>query len=261
MSDEEWRYAELSDACFVEPTSLIAKTRIIAIEISNICNYGTIHPRCPVHNYKTKEVLPADSIKRILDELGEIGFTGCIGWGCYTEPLIDPRLVDLVSYARKVCPVAKNSLTTNGFYLTEDSAADLVSAGIDQIFVSAYSMSEYLRLILLPIPASYTVYNSKLEKRTEDNVYSRKPLDSNARCLPFILNLMITCRGDLGLCCFDFERRHTFGNIHTATLRELLSNQAVIEVHRRLAAGDRSVLDACRRCGNGFSSYPYWLAA
>lgn len=243
--------------------SLLSKIQVASIEISNLCNYSNIHPRCPTKHYKERTILPTELVSKVLEELGAAGFSGSINWGLYTEPLIDPRLVDFIKMGRRLAPKAKNALTTNGFYLTQESAQDLIEAGLDILFVSAYSMAEYIRfLTTLDVPIPYYVYISILSKRIEQNWYANQPIKKAnvPKYFPFLLNFSITCRGEVGLCCNDWQHAHTFGGLRDRSLKEIVGSPALQDAHAQLASGKRP-LQLCQRCSSPFSTYPYWLLA
>lgn len=67
----------------------------------------------------------------------------------------------------------------------------------------------------------------------------------------------ILYNGDVTLCCIDFEGRTALGNLHKASLKEILSSDElgrIIDGFRRF----RPVHPYCKHC-LGSKSFPSWL--
>lgn len=224
---------------------LIHQIRRISFELSNICNYSTIHKKCPLSQKKDKIVLAADVVQKTLTELGLIHYYGVIAFHIYNEPLIDPRLFDFIKYARNACPDAKILILTNGYYLDQTIADELSGLGVWIIAVSAYSKSEYARLTKLHVAIPYKVFWAELDDR--ESMYERAPINLQKPCCAPIKDLSIACTGEVILCCLDWKHRHTFGNLKHESLHSVLSKQEFADAARGLASGKRT-LDLCTRC-------------
>ncbi len=98
-----------------------------------ICNAQC--PNCPYTNssirsdYKDSPLMSEDTFKIIADQCGEYGAWIRISGG--GEPMLHPKAVELMEYAKKVG--AKVGLITNGSKFTEDSIARLLEAQIDMM--------------------------------------------------------------------------------------------------------------------------------
>ena len=87
----------------------------IEIEVINRCN--GICPFCPVNrNTDPRKLKRMDEalFKKIIDELGEMGYSGRLALHSNNEPFLDPRIVEFTKYAREHVPKAHIYMYTNG---------------------------------------------------------------------------------------------------------------------------------------------------
>jgi hypothetical protein len=224
---------------------LIRHIRRISFQLSNLCNYSHVHKRCPLHQEKDKRILPSRVIGETLDELAAVGFDGVVAFHIYNEPLIDPRLFQLIREVRNRCPSAKVLLLTNGFYLNQTLADEISDLEVWNLAVSAYTHAEYARLVHLTVRIPYTVFFAKLDDR--QNQYQRDPMDIRRPCDAPVGDLSIGPDGSVILCCLDWKGQHVFGNLLNESLSSILSKESIRSVYRDLLGGNRS-LHLCRRC-------------
>ena len=98
-----------------------------------VCNAKC--PSCPYTNseiradYKDKPFMAEDTFKIIADQCGEHNAWIRLSGG--GEPMLHPKAVDLMEYAKKTG--AKVGLITNGSRFTEESSRRLLEAGVDMI--------------------------------------------------------------------------------------------------------------------------------
>jgi radical SAM protein with 4Fe4S-binding SPASM domain len=98
-----------------------------------VCNAQC--PNCPYTNskiradYKDRPFMHEDTFKIIADQCGKYGAWIRISGG--GEPMLHPKAVELMEYAKKVG--AKIGLITNGSRFTEESSRRLLQAGVDMI--------------------------------------------------------------------------------------------------------------------------------
>ena len=109
------------------------------VEPTNICNHDCI--MCAPKPKRGKPgYMSMDMWRRIVDNLHENGFmppTTLIGRG---EPLLHPRIVDIVDYgSRHSVPCF---IITNGVLLDENMAKSLLDAGVKKIQVSLNAFTE-----------------------------------------------------------------------------------------------------------------------
>ncbi len=107
-----------------------------------VCNLRC--PNCPYNNsdirtdYKDALFMPEHIFKKIADECGQYdSYIRISGGG---EPMLHPKAVELMEYAKKVN--ARVGLITNGSKFTEQELTRLISAGVDMIEFSIDACDE-----------------------------------------------------------------------------------------------------------------------
>ena len=120
-------------------------TKIIDLELSNICNYATSHKKCPLHEVHRPTILSEELVFHVLETCKKFEFRGMLRFSIYNEPGIDPRLMMFIREAKRLLPDVSIDLLTNGFYLDEGLANEFAKYGVSFIRISAYSKSEYER--------------------------------------------------------------------------------------------------------------------
>lgn len=219
-------------------------TNRVSIELSNICNYATIHTKCPLNkSIKEKNILPLKIVEKVLDELALYNFSGTISFHTYNEPLMDPRLFYIISLAKEKCPKCKIYILSNGFYFNQTIANDLISVGADRIDITAYSKSEYERLLKIKISKPYSIFYSPKVEDLDDrleiyNDCSEKQC-SNKPCYNVLNDIIITCDGKIDICCFDWKRMYVFGDLEKQSVKQIVNEKEFKNTFFDLAHGKR----------------------
>jgi MoaA/NifB/PqqE/SkfB family radical SAM enzyme len=112
----------------------------VIVDVTEVCNLACIH--CPHPTFKQSEFYKAryqsvDLNQKLVDEVREFG-AGSVQYIRYTgegEPLVHPRLFEMLSYAVKNSGVSI-SLTTNGTLLSENRISKLLATGIAVVDIS-----------------------------------------------------------------------------------------------------------------------------
>lgn len=238
-------FFQLNDRPLDFEAPLLQQVQRVSFELSNTCNYSRWHKKCPASKVAGDKTLPGALVHKALTELSSVDYSGVVAFHRYNEPLMDPRLFSLIRLTRELCPKAKVLILSNGFYLTQQMADDLCQLGIWVLAVSAYSKSEYRRLVQLEVGVPYLVFESVLDDR--EDIYSSRPLDLQKGCLAPLRDLTINVDGKVNLCCLDWQNRHNFGDLSRRSLSEIISAAEFTEVAKALSRSVRN-LDICRRC-------------
>lgn len=228
---------------------LFKNTERVTFELSNLCNYAIIHPKCPASKFTEKIVLRKAIVLDTLDALGAAQYSGWITFYAYSEPLIDPRFQAFVERAKKSCPTSKVMVTTNGYMLTPEMADELGEAGLDFARVSAYTDEEFARLSAIK-SKSMKIHVRRMggdKWRSRLGNYTDPINHLTAPCFAPLIDVRITTRGKVGLCCVDYENRHTFADLAATPFLEVMRSGILQAEFDRLTRGDRH-LDLCRRC-------------
>ena len=220
----------------------------VNFELSNRCNLAHLHKRCPAHREleRPPENLSSAVVFQVLNDLGALGFDGCLSFNQYGEPLMDPRLCWFLEYARQAVPMAKTLIWTNGSTLDVPLIEDLQRVGLGHLVVTAYTPADRVRLKELGVqPGFMTIYDPNWVDVF--GIYDADPVRLTTPCYAPLTDLIVTRAGHVALCCRDWERRHTFGDLNTTPFREVMEGEALRAVYDRLSRGDRD-LDICQRC-------------
>lgn len=222
------------------------KVRRVSFELSNLCQYASMHKQCPLHLTESAIILPQAIVLNVLDTISSWGYTGIIGFHTYNEPGIDPRLFTFISYARIKCPKSHIVIMTNGFYLDNNLVNEYMAVGVNEMFISAYSEKEYKRFSNIQSQLKININKPVLDKRLD--IYDRPEIQAdNKICLAPYNELMITREGYVGLCCLDWRRDQCFGDLRDQSLEEILVSDKMINAYENLSCGNR-VFDICKRC-------------
>jgi len=219
----------------------------IGLEISNRCNYAKWHKDCPVDPGVDPVFLSTAIIEDVAKYLGSIKWQGSLYLNVFNEPMIDPRLFMLVELIKKHCKTCTVQFYTNGWSLNQYMVTELTKIGVEMIFVSVYSDSEWQR---------FSKINGVVASRVELNkdvmtIYDQPPTCTGPCLFPSVYS-MVNCYGEFVLCCRDYKYRHVLGDLNGASFDEILASDKRMEWCDRLASGDR-FLDTCKRC-----SFPGW---
>ena len=130
------------------------------LETSSMCNrtcYTCIRNSHPnekkVASFFETNLLPMDVIVEAFDQGARMGFTGSICLSHYNEPLLDPRLPDIVRLAKSYPQFESVFFNSNGDLLTPELAAELDGA-LDKVIVSLY-MKEPMKSERAELLSSY----------------------------------------------------------------------------------------------------------
>ena len=112
----------------------------IEIETRTRCNSACSFCGASVLADKRPDLrMPDEMFDKIISELRDIKFKGSIHFFINNEPLLDPRLADMVRKAKTEVPSAKTEVQTNGLKLNVKNGRELLSAGLDVLYINNYS--------------------------------------------------------------------------------------------------------------------------
>jgi hypothetical protein len=226
-------------------------TERVTLELSNRCNYAYGHKRCPASLATEPIILPAAIVDQVLGTLREYGFAGRIAFYGYSEPLIDPRLSSFLQAARTACPQSDLMVKSNGWYLDQTLLDELADTGLTTCIISAYTDKEMERLSALD-GERFRVWKvrrmggDKWRERLDN--YERDPIPPKKDCHAPLIDVRVTCKGHVGLCCVDYAHMHTFGDLRKERLEDILRSGRLQAVYEGLTQMDRQ-LHLCQRCG------------
>lgn len=212
----------------------------VTFELSNTCPYSGLHKPCPLHQAKEVHTLPSRTVLDTLDLLAYHGWHKEVAFHNYSEPTADPRLFWLM---REAAHRDMSVLVwTNGWNLSQQMVDELQESGATHVRVSDYHLRPELHTL-----TGITLHEGlPLDGRL--NLYQFAESDYHGPCHAPYREMIITCRGTLGLCCLDWAGTYDQGSLADRPLLELL--EAANPLHQQLLRGERN-LPICRRCRQG----------
>lgn len=124
----------------------------IVVDVTEYCNLACGH--CPHEDFQnspafTGRHLDTELHKKLIDEVASDGRGICkyLRYTAQGEPLIHPKIIEMLQYAGKNSGVPLN-MTTNGMLLSEAKARLLLDVGVDvfDISIDAYTPEVYAKI-------------------------------------------------------------------------------------------------------------------
>lgn len=233
-------------------------THSVSLELSNSCSHAWLHEKCPLHSEmlgpgvnKEPKTLPIAIVRKVLETLGEYEYNGTLAFHQYNEPLQDPRLFLFLAMAKEMCQYAGPYIVTNGYNLTPTLAEELLDYGVRKIIVSALDDRVVERRVEV---LREWVDSERIEvyhPRTLDDrllVYDVPKPWPDEPCHAPLSQIIITRDAKVGLCCFDWKRLYTFGDLREEKLDAILRSDEVQQTYEDLSHNKRTRF-LCRQCG------------
>lgn len=233
----------------------------VQIEINTDCNRKCWY--CSNKDFPKAPQLMDDKVyQKVIDDLSGINFKGRIVPHQSSEPLLHPRLPQLIAYARKRLPRADLAIYTNGDFLNRERFNKLNEAGVDTWIITQHGQNA-------PRPLQDLI-SSLTTKEWEHVTY--QTLDGVKlfnRCIPGLIpperraipnpcfhasyHLQVLVNGDVAQCCMGFMEEYIFGNVREKNLMDIWMDPQFVIFRRNVGRG-RFELDVCQSCVD--DSYP-----
>jgi len=228
--------------------------RCLALEVSLVCNRKCSY--CPVSiDPKPKQEFVSDEvIQAFVEGLQSIDFDGKVDFIFYNEPLLHPRLENIVKQVSGACPAIRCVLYTNGDRLTYGRAESLIQSGIRKFVVSRhvpFSKEWDWRLNTLK-----TLFPKHIKIVRHRPWYNRGGLIkslpgtnalSGAMSCTLPQNVHIDIKGNVLLCCNDYYRTVINGNIVASSFKSIWFSDRFAKLRRDLKNGSFT-LPICKEC-------------
>lgn len=239
--------------------------RRVLVETSSYCNRKC--KCCPVayHPRKTKEYIDGKIFETIVSELAKIDFSGSVGLHFFNEPLADPTIVEKVRMVSTKVPKAIVRINSNGDYLKIDLLRDLISARLNDLFISQYGrkVDKHIQNILEEANEDEM---KVLRLRVDHNFLGNRAgtLDNNivsetlhADCFLPSDQLVINYKGEVIICCNDYYGKVVLGKVGQASLIDIWNCKEFKEIRYLLEIKQRSQIETCKNCSFLGSIYGY----
>lgn len=228
----------------------------IDLNLTELCNRKCVFcPRADPNAYPNQDLhISLDLVKSIAEELQHIMFQGRVVFCGYGEPLLHPRIADIVRVFTD--HDIKTELVTNGDLLTSSVLNDLIDSGIDYIQVSLYDgehqVDFFTELFKARDFSDYTLrdrwhgpeddYGVGLTSRCQTvSVGNQRAVQnvSNKPCNYLAYYIQLDWNGDVLLCPHDWHKKIKFGNINNSSLCDIWFSSYMTKLRYKLLNGDR----------------------
>ncbi|EMV5923189.1 TPA: SPASM domain-containing protein [Escherichia coli] len=221
-------------------------------EINSHCNLECSYCPASFKNGRGKKLMPYETFKKAIDDLSVINYSGRISPHFFGEPLLDERLPELMSYARKKLPHAEIIIHTNGIRLSKDKYDSCMDAGVTGFLVTKHT--KQMPKNIVDIVESKHAKHGTIKIRSIDSLTlfnrggSVKPKKERKmkRCYYLSDEISITHSGNV-VCTNDFGETHVFGNVNDANLLDIWNDKEFKKVRKEIRKGIFN-LEMCKKC-------------
>ena len=233
--------------------NLLRNIKSVSIETIDHCNRKC--DWCPNKDRETSpdNLMSMEVLNRILRQLIEYNYPGNFHLFLRGEPTLDPRLSEITFLVRANFPEAYIRIATNGADLTRERIDMLFDAGLNSCHLNHYDGphatigksrdSLYPGVSHFGMKALLPSFNNRAGK-----VKGYAPEKANAVCDNFKHKLVFTWRGDLILCCNDWDEEVVFGNIMEEPLSVIMAHPKYREYYYAHRDGRAKEMPLCREC-------------
>ncbi|MFX0025161.1 MAG: radical SAM/SPASM domain-containing protein [Candidatus Hermodarchaeota archaeon] len=225
----------------------------------NIETYGYCNRQCSFcfnnQKYPQREIgiMDEETFRKIVDELGDLDFSGRVGLHHYGEPLLDKRLAKFVKYVRKKCPKSFIEIASNVDYLNEDKLKELVNAGLNRILGTNYDDARKMEMEKLakkyPKNFTYRSYKNLNIVNRAGGIFNYKSNLINKKCERPSNFLVINWKGDVILCCDDYYSNYIFGSVRKNSIIQIWYSEKFQEIRKILKKeSGRTKIEMCKNC-------------
>ena len=234
----------------------------IEIETYNRCN--GVCDFCPVSvqwESRPKQKMEIGLFYKIIDELSELDYSGRLALFSNNEPLLDDRILEMRSYARRKVPKARMHLYTNGTLLTLEKFIKLMEY-LDELIIDNYNQELKLIPNVEKIKGYCEEHPELIKKVT---ISLRKPKEvlatrggdapnrknqisyKNTTCVNPFVQMIVRPDGKVSLCCNDPLGRNTLGDLKKNSLTDVWYGEEFMKVRAAIEKG-RQFWPHCEYC-------------
>jgi 2-deoxy-scyllo-inosamine dehydrogenase (SAM-dependent) len=229
--------------------------RDIALETSAACNRSCHY--CPQSVLPMKQKLVEwDVVECFAHRIRELEWTGTVNFHFYNEPLLNPKLRDIVECVTRANPQCKPQIFTNGDRLTEDVMLQFFAAGLQNFVVSRHipfsdKWDNRIFSLIKKYPNQISLY------QPEDHVWKNrgglmKDLPGknglyHAKTCNAPAYVNITIAGQVLLCCCDYKKDYVVGDIKKQSFMEIWNDAKFKQLRRDILNG-KFETPLCKAC-------------
>ncbi|MFW6008171.1 MAG: SPASM domain-containing protein [archaeon] len=227
----------------------------VEIETHNFCN-NECH-FCP--NKLSNEninFMSTKLFKKIILELKEINYKGIISPHFYNNPLYDNRFFSFLDFIEEELNKSKIEVYLNSNSLKEKNVKRILKyKTVSTLIISDYKLvnlkkiKRFIRSLPLKLKRKI-VYKNINENSMLHNIGSFKSSQNTfsfSRCQLPINYLTINHKGEVLLCCNDYNSNHVFGNINETKITKIWDSKEYSKIRKEIFKGNIK-FKMCKSC-------------
>jgi len=242
---------------------------VVEISNSGMCNRKcSFCPRSDPNYPDINEFISKELHYKIVKELSDLNYKGMIIYSGYVEPLLDKRIYNCISEARKLLPEAKIEIITNGDVLNINRIKKLFKSGLSTLLVSVYDGPEdekkfynlcseaglrenqyVIRNRYMPEEKNFGLNISNRSGNLVNSEHKIAPLTKslNAKCNYPAYTFFIDYNGDVQMCSHDWAKKFIAGNVKSKKIIDIWMDKKFEIARKKLLNSDRN-FNPCNKC-------------
>ena len=225
--------------------------RTVEVETIAYCNRKCSY--CPVSIFKNekKNYMDKSIFVKIITDLQKINFKGELNFSGYGEPILDKRILEFVSYARKnLNKKTYITINTNGDFL-DYKLIKRFSRLNARLYVTLHGPNKKNKEF---IDKYYHFKNIFIRDNiSSSNLTSRgglvevKNKQIKKICVHAPIMLKINSEGHIVICADDFHSKNKFGDVMNESLIDIWNKPKFKRIRNNLSKG-KYELEICKHC-------------
>lgn len=258
----------------------------VDLSLTEMCNRSAGHPHacafCPRIDptfYPNQNLhMSLGLVEKIARELGDLVYEGVVVLCGYGEPMLHPKIINVVEILRTFSG-CRIEMVTNGDFLGPEKITALLAAGLDYFVVSMYDGPHQVERLTTNFrgsgvgPDKYLLrdrwhteadqFGLKLTNRGGTvEVGPQEAVDTSHPCYYLTYQMQVDWNGDVVLCPQDWFKHLRFGNLNVDNMFDVWTSKRMNKRRQQLIRGSR-IEHPCSKCNtdgtlHGFNHVEHW---
>ena len=256
--------------------------KMIMLETRSKCN--GLCSFCPANalvDNRGDTLMEEDLFDKVINDLIEMDYSNRLSLYNNNEPFLDERIYKFIFKARQSLPKAYIELKSNGTLVSKEKILKAFNAGLDMLYINDYNdfpehTSNILKLkkdlrqirrfgenskdnnnfhrIEIGLRDRGQILGSRGGKSPNKKNYSVNP-HKKSMCFRPCEMMTISPKGDISICCEDFDWSMAFFNVREKSLAQIWSSKEWRKIRGKLLEGQRDWHESCTNCDVQGHSY------